>query len=171
MTILVLSVPERDSAMEGPWLAPTPGSTSHLAATAAVNARPADPTAAIPDGAIPCRMLESSFPASLSSLPSLRWMDGLALRSIPADSGTRAPALTDQPLHRCRGSAVNRLRRSQPSPRNTRVRMLALPSEEGVIDGVSAEIQAPWGFAQGRLGRRCRRGIFSHVIHSYLQPD
>lgn len=110
--------------------------------------------------------LSPSFPSL-----SLRWMDGLALRSIPADSGTRAPALTDQPLHRCRGSAVNRLRWSRPSPRNTRVRMLALPSEEGVIDGVSAEIQAPWGFAQGHLGRRCRRGIFSHVIHSYLQTD
>lgn len=108
----------------------------------------------------------SSFPASLSS--SLRWMDGLTLRSIPADSGTPAPALTDQPLHRCRGSAVNRLRQSQASPRNTRVQMLALPSEEGVIDGVSAEIQAPWVFAQGRLGWRCRRGIFSHLIHSYL---
>lgn len=93
-------------------------------------------------------------------------MDGLALRSIPADS-----ALTDQPLHRCRGSAVNRLHWSQQSPGNTRVGMLALPSEEGVIDGVSEEIQAPWGFAQGRLSRRCRRGIFSHVIHSYLQPD
>lgn len=109
----------------------------------------------------------SSFPASLSS--SLRWMDGLTLRSIPADSGTPAPALTDQPLHRYRGSAVNRLRRSQASPRNTRVQMLALPSEEGVMDRVSAEIQAPWVSAQGRLGWRCCRGIFSHLIHSYLR--
>lgn len=109
-------------------------------------------------------------PGFAASLPSsLRWMGGLALRSILADSGTRVPALTDQPLHRC--SAENRLCQGHPSPRNTRVQVLALPREQGVIDGVSAEIQDPRGSAQGRLGRRSRRGIFSHVIHSYLQPD
>lgn len=42
-------------------------------------------------------MLASRFPPFLLRQPSFPEMDGLTLRSIPADSGTCALALTDRP--------------------------------------------------------------------------